>query len=279
MAVIMKRESEFWRPWSSSDNNDSNYKNIDGTTSVNYNNINTSNSIVLKARSAQSLSPKLAPSSGKPNRKLLLKRKPHQHCNYNLKNIQIQNSPPLHTDHIQQEQLQYLRQKPSANDYNYLSNNNDNNNDDNDDDDDDESTSVQIHESFSSPAINNYGNFDKNFNEEKDNINSNVEKHIVQSLQQRLNSININIDKNNDNTVEKKDNISTKQHKAFNRTSYSKSIKNNAKKEEIKCTQCGVCKTSLWRRNGKKNLLCNACGLYEQRYKRPRTVSFYNINY
>ncbi|KAJ7060374.1 hypothetical protein C8F01DRAFT_959573, partial [Mycena amicta] len=38
------------------------------------------------------------------------------------------------------------------------------------------------------------------------------------------------------------------------------------------CTHCGTHRTSVWRRNKKGELVCNACGCYERLNGRPRPL-------
>eukprot|EP00121_Abeoforma_whisleri_P011017 Awhi_evm1s10161 len=38
----------------------------------------------------------------------------------------------------------------------------------------------------------------------------------------------------------------------------------------VVCSNCGIDETTLWRRNKERKFVCNACGLYERKYHRPR---------
>ena len=43
---------------------------------------------------------------------------------------------------------------------------------------------------------------------------------------------------------------------------YDQQSGNTAKKVEMSCTNCGTMTTTIWRRNMKGEMVCNACGLY-----------------
>ncbi|KAL0278654.1 UNVERIFIED_CONTAM: hypothetical protein PYX00_000411 [Menopon gallinae] len=42
----------------------------------------------------------------------------------------------------------------------------------------------------------------------------------------------------------------------------AKDIKTDIKRADLSCTNCGTCTTTIWRRNARGEMVCNACGLY-----------------
>lgn len=42
----------------------------------------------------------------------------------------------------------------------------------------------------------------------------------------------------------------------------AKDIKTDIKRADLSCTNCGTCTTTIWRRNTRGEMVCNACGLY-----------------
>ncbi len=44
------------------------------------------------------------------------------------------------------------------------------------------------------------------------------------------------------------------------------------KSRDVECTNCGVTKSSEWRRNANGNIVCNACGLYFKLHARNRPI-------
>ena len=48
---------------------------------------------------------------------------------------------------------------------------------------------------------------------------------------------------------------------------------NMAKKVDMSCTNCGTMTTTIWRRNMKGEMVCNACGLYYKLHGVNRPVT------
>ena len=49
---------------------------------------------------------------------------------------------------------------------------------------------------------------------------------------------------------------------------------NNATQKDMSCTNCGTTTTTIWRRNIRGEMVCNACGLYFKLHgvNRPHTM-------
>lgn len=68
------------------------------------------------------------------------------------------------------------------------------------------------------------------------------------------------------NSVEKQQTVQTQQTQAKN--------SNTQSSKDMSCTNCGTTTTTIWRRNVKGEMVCNACGLYFKLHgvNRPHTM-------
>lgn len=59
-----------------------------------------------------------------------------------------------------------------------------------------------------------------------------------------------------------------------NNNSNSKNANNNQQQKDLSCTNCGTTTTTIWRRNMRGEMVCNACGLYFKLHgvNRPHTM-------
>eukprot|EP00122_Pirum_gemmata_P003594 Pgem_evm1s3250 len=92
------------------------------------------------------------------------------------------------------------------------------------------------------------------------------------------NNDNNNNTNNNTNKIPKAKAISMKKtnpEKTYRFISATPPGANNShtvNQEIVKCSNCQTTQTSLWRRNVRREILCNACGLYENKYNRVRPL-------
>lgn len=62
--------------------------------------------------------------------------------------------------------------------------------------------------------------------------------------------------------------------KSNNNNNSPKSANNNSSQKDLSCTNCGTTTTTIWRRNLRGEMVCNACGLYFKLHgvNRPHTM-------
>ena len=59
-----------------------------------------------------------------------------------------------------------------------------------------------------------------------------------------------------------------------NNNTSNKNANNNQQQKDLSCTNCGTTTTTIWRRNMRGEMVCNACGLYFKLHgvNRPHTM-------
>eukprot|EP00122_Pirum_gemmata_P017500 Pgem_evm1s16388 len=300
MAVSMKTESEIWRPWGVSDNQkakEHSYNYPMDIKSLNY----------MTSKPYYPVTPTISPTASPKQSPRLY----HQHYEtsahyHNIENIEAQQRKHYepHTQQYQeqttttsnqQQQYEQLKLLQRYSPYCYSKRDTYHCND-NHSTDIEHSKARGISKSFSSPCISNYkyenniiNNNTNNSNNSNNNNNSNSNIKKSQSYYHSMDSAKENdiqhchrLTKSNSlrniNTTSSTSLSSPNSSKNYRFISITSPIttKQSVKQELVECTNCGVHKTTLWRRNASKKIVCNACGLYEHKYKRPRPLKLKN---